>query len=832
MRIENQVLHSAGIAWVVLWLALIPTVHAQATGGRSNRHAQALEFRRLKLQDEKGEIPAEAWMKAAAQKNQMRVDPAVWAPSPGLPSGQGSPGGARQPKVAGIQPSGWTWLGPGNIGGRVRSILIHPTTPSTMWVGSVAGGVWKTLNGGASWFPLDDFMANLAISCMAMDPTNPDVIYAGTGEGLGAGDGIQGAGIFKTTDGGATWTRLSSTATNLFNFVNRLAISPSVPQIILAATSAGIFRSANGGTNWNRTFAGTIKDLAFDPSDTSKCIASGFGMVLFSTNGGMTWSNATGFSKELRIEIAYAPSLPSTVYASANTTNGGDLFRSLDGGKTFTRRSTGLNYLEDQGEYANCVWVDPTNPTNLIVGGLDLWRSTDGGASLARISDWHFSASAHADQHIIVNHPSFDGAGNRTLFFGNDGGVFRSTDLGGMFSFFNLNHNLGITEFYGAAGSGAGNYLIAGSQDNGTVSLKLGDGTDGWTERWDGDGGFCATDPWDPAFFYGEYVWLQLHRSTALDVMFISGGIADAGPPGTNANFIAPFILDPNKPTTMLAGGRSLWRSENVRDVFLSWSIIKPALSHNASINLVGISAIAVAPGDSDVIWVGHNNGFVFATTNGSSASPNWTRRDSNAPHLPSRYCTRITIDPLDKNVVYVTYGGFESNNVWRTMDGGLTWASVSSNLPDAPVNTLIIDPRITRLLYVGTEVGIFASADGGAHWSPSNDGPANVEVDELSWMGIRLLAATHGRGCFVITPSVWVDFSLSCFSCGDGSFADPYSTFQRAQGYVSEGGSIRIKAGSSGNCCNCNPTRDCFPITILSSMTIEAFGGAVTLGQ
>src|SRR5437773_2592529 len=148
---------SARAAWLVLWLALTLPYAGQIARGGQDGHAAALEFRRLKLQDEKGEIPADAWMKAAFQKKQMRVDPAVWPTNTGTVSGQGGYGGRPQPLVAGIQPSAWTWLGPGNIGGRVRSILIHPTTPSTMWVGSVGGGIWKTLNGGASWFPLDDF---------------------------------------------------------------------------------------------------------------------------------------------------------------------------------------------------------------------------------------------------------------------------------------------------------------------------------------------------------------------------------------------------------------------------------------------------------------------------------------------------------------------------------------------------------------------------------------------------------------------------------------------------------------------------------------------------
>jgi photosystem II stability/assembly factor-like uncharacterized protein len=820
------------IVSLMVLLAFSEQAIAQVGHPNVDLHAEALKFRQLKLKDEKGEIPADAWLKAAAQKKQMRFDPLAWPNSPRQDSPTRREAGlSPAPLVAGIQSSGWTWLGPGNIGGRVRSILIHPTTPSTMWVGSVGGGVWKTLNSGASWFPLDDFMANLAISCMVMDPANPDIIYAGTGEALGAGDGIQGAGVFETTDGGATWAQLPSTTSPNFRFVNRLAISPADSQVILAATATGIFRSTDSGVSWSKRNGSFTHDLAFDPSDGSKCIASGFGSVRFSTDGGVTWTTANGISGASRIEIAYAPSLPVTVYASANKTNG-EVYRSLDGGQTYSLRNTGTSYLEAQGDYDNCVWVDPTNPNTLIVGGIDLWRSTDGGATLARISNWQLAPtfSAHADHHVIVNHPNYNGANNRTVFFGNDGGIYRATDAGSGWT--ELNNNLGITEFYGVAGNAAGGFVVAGAQDNGTVHLTKADGTDAWTERWGGDGGFCAADPTDARFFYGEYVWLQIHRSTEPDG-YISGGISDSGgDPGTNANFIAPFILDPNSPSTMLAGGRSLWRSVNVKSLFPGWSRIKQAISGTASISTVGISAIAVAPGNSDVVWVGHNNGDIFATSDGTAASPTWTRKDLSTPNLPNRFCTRIAIDPHNASLVYVTFGGFSSSNVWRTTDGGTTWTDISNNLPDAPVNSLVIDPNISSLLYIGTEVGVFASADGGSNWSPNNDGPANVAVDELAWIGIYLVAATHGRGCFSIVPTIWVDFSFPCFICGAGSFDDPFNTLGQARGYVSAGGTIRIKAGSSGNCCDCSPPRDCFPITITEAMRIEAFGGPVTIGR
>lgn len=729
-------------------------------------HAAALRFRLMKLRDEHGQIPTNAWLAAAQQRTQI-----ISRSRPGdvmalFPSSQASAGGGSplSPNVAGIESSGWTWLGPGNIGGRVRSILVHPTTNSIMWAGGVDGGVWKTTNGGASWFPLDDFMANLAVSCMVMDPTNPNVIYAGTGEGMYNQDAVQGAGIFKTTDGGATWAQLPSTANSSFLYVNRLGICPTNNLVILAATRSGIFRSANGGASWNLVNGTETLDLQFNPTN-GQCIASGWnGNAFYSMDGGITWSAATGLPANSgfvvgRVELAYAPSNPSIVYASEDN-NSGEVYKSTDGGQTYSLVNTGNSYLGGQGWYGNCVWVDPTNPNTLVVGGLDLWRSTDGGNTLTDIGG--YSGGIHPDQHAIVNIPGYNGSSVRTVFIGNDGGIFKATDIVNASSssgWTDLNNNLGITQFYGAAGNATSGTIVAGAQDNGSDRYTTGGGPNGWSMMFGGDGGFCASDPTDPNYFYGEYTYLQIYRSTdgGVSADYITSGLTDAGgdedfDPGdtndNNANFIAPFIIDPNNPNTLLAGGLSLWYCANAKSGTPAWTAINGGIG-------TPVSAIAVAPGDSDIIWVGYDDGSVYFTTNGTSGSPGWYQANLGSPNLPSRYCSRITIDPRSSSTVYVSLGGFSSGNVWRTTDNGAHWTDIAAGLPSAPVNSLVIKPSDSSSLYVGTEVGVFASADGGGTWSASNDGPANVDVDELFWMGDTLVAVTHGRGCFsIVIPS------------------------------------------------------------------------------
>lgn len=750
---------------MMLWQLAHPTV---------DLHAAALQYRLLRLRDEKGRIPTNAWLAAGQQRKQVISHSKPEAVNELFPAAQNGGSNSLRSNVAGIESSGWTWLGPGNIGGRVRSILIHPATNSIMWAGGVDGGVWKTTNSGASWFPLDDFMANLAVSCMAMDPANPDVIYVGTGEGMYNQDAVQGAGIFKTTDGGATWTQLPSTANSTFLYVNRLAICPTNDLIILAATRSGIFRSADAGADWSQINSTEMLDIQFDPTN-GQCIASGWnGNAFYSMDTGVTWLSATGLPSGAgfianRVEVAYAPSNPQIVYASEDN-NSGEIYKSPDGGQTYSLVNTGTNYLGSQGWYDNCLWVDPTDPNMLVVGGLDVWRSRDGGNTLTDIGG--YSGSIHPDNHAIVSIPGFNGATRTALFIGNDGGIFSAENIYTASSgsgWAGLNHNLGITQFYGAAGNATSGTIVAGAQDNGSDRYTTAGGANGWSTMFGGDGGFCAADPTDPNYFYGEYIYLQIYRSTdsGNSANSIDSGITDAG---TSANFIAPFILDPNNPNAILAGGMSLWITTDAKASSPTWTAIKGSIG-------TSISAIAVAPGDSDIVWVGYDDGSVYFTTNGTSGNPVWFQANLGSPNLPSRYCSCITVDPNNSSTVYVTFGGFNSGNVWRTTNYGTNWTDLAAGLPNAPVNSLVIKPSDSGSLYVGTEVGVFASADGGATWSTSNDGPANVDVDELFWMSDTLVAVTHGRGCFsILVPSDTLVISPGTAFNSSGTAGGPFS--------------------------------------------------------
>jgi hypothetical protein len=441
--------------------------------------------------------------------------------------------------------------------------------------------------------------------------------------------------------------------------------------------------------------------------------------------------------------MALSKSAPNTIYASVYQNNG-ELYRSTDGGHTFSARNLGNSLTGPQGWYDNTIWVDPLDANNLLLGGTGMLMSTDGGLNFTSV----WVGDLHADQHYLVEAADYS-ATNRAVYATNDGGVFRTDNflnlMNGSF-WYNLNHDLGVTQFYAGAGNPNNGMFMGGTQDNGTPRYN---GTyNGWVDIIGADGGWTASDPVlgadGSSFWYGEtQYWstIRVHLDAGgnvLDNTYFSGS-NDA-----NGLFIPPMILDPNNPQRLYKGGGQLWRLDNARTAASDapWAIVKEMGET--------ISAIAVAPGNSNLVWVGTSNGTVWSTANALAATPTWTQRGLNV--LPYGYCTRVTVDPGTSNRVYATYGGFNSNNIWKSEDGGATWTDITTNMPDVPVRSIVVNKWNTNQIYVGTEIGVFASENRGGVWSPSNDGPANVSVDELFWVGNRLTAATHGRGMFRIT--------------------------------------------------------------------------------
>ncbi len=723
------------------------------------------------------------------------------------------PEGVQAPSTAIL--SSWTPLGPANIGGRTRALVIAPDG-RTFYAGGVAGGVWKSTDAGGSWAPTSDLIANIAVGSLAMDPASPSILYAGTGEGYFNIDSVRGNGIFKTSNGGATWTQLASTTTIDFRFVNKIVISPNRSSRLYAATRTGVFRSLDAGATWTQVVFPTITtgctDLAIRTDwPTDWLLAScGAGAIIQGTiylnrdaGGSGGWAPVLGPAQGgegamARTSLAISPSSQNIVYAVAasnltfgNFAFGGlhAVFRSTDGGATWSARvrntsSTKLNTLLltnpiiasglecgsppsayfNQGWYDNVIAVDPVDFNRVWVGGIDLFRSDDGGTSWGLASYWWVSPSSnryvHADQHAIVFHPGYNGGTNTIMFVGNDGGLFVTADARAAtakglsaacqpafasMTWSNMNNGYAVTQFYHGLPYPGGTAYFGGTQDNGT--LRGGDPAGfNWSRLLGGDGGFVAIDPTNTNVLYAENFNLSIQKSTDGGSSFVdatNGITEDFG----NFLFINPFVMDPSFSPRLWTGGFYAWRTHNGA---ANWAQASAALCGGGS-----VSAIAVAPTNSNRVAMGMSDGCINLTTVGVSANNSTVWAVTQPPGTDTAYNSSLTYDPRDENILYATYSTFGVPHVWRSTNGGATWTNIDGSgvarIPDVPVHSLVVDPGNTARLFVGTDVGVFSSDDRGATWAVENTGFANVITEALAVENVgatsHVFAFTHGRG-------------------------------------------------------------------------------------
>jgi photosystem II stability/assembly factor-like uncharacterized protein len=710
----------------------------------------------------------------------------------------------------------WTQLGPGNVPGRTRTIVVHPSNSNIIYAGFVSGGVWKTTNGGSSWFPLKDEMENLAVCSIVMDSNNPDIIYAGTGEGYFNIDAIRGAGIFKTTDAGNSWTQLSSTNNSNFYYVNKMVYDNTTNSLWVAAR-AGLFKSTNGGNSFTNIINGGGSNGCMDIEiayTSPTTVYATFGQlnqsqIWRSTDAGNNWSQNYSVPNSGRIELAVSPSNPVVAYASfldlnsasstyygvsfmAMTTDAGDSWNSITvPGPTYNGDN---NYTRNQAWYDNVLAVDPSSHSTVYVGGIDFWKSTDSGTSWNQKTNWYSQAGAppyaHADQHAIVFDPSDPG----TILLGTDGGIFKSTNAGNNWT--NLNNDLFTTQLYYGAVEPVSNVYYVGAQDNGSLKST---GSTNWTEIFGGDGGATEVDFNNTNIIYIEYVNLAFYKSTNGGVNFVKAmnGIPN-GPnffDGTTDRtlFISPFSMDPNNSNNIVSGTYRVFRTT---DAAANWTDISGDLTGDGSGSSgATISTVIVANGNSNVIYAGCSNGKVQVTTN---AGGSWTDVSSG---LPNRYCTRIATDPNNPATAFATFSGYTSGQkVYKTTNSGSNWSNISGNLPNLPVNCIVVNPGNVDKLAVGTDLGVFATVDGGGTWYQRNDGMANVSVTDLDYRYSdgKIFAATHGRGMFSApfadvtsvndSPEIPFDIALR------QNYPNPFNPTTKIGFHISDFGFVSLK--------------------------------------
>ncbi|MCC7431846.1 T9SS type A sorting domain-containing protein [bacterium] len=670
----------------------------------------------------------------------------------------------------------WVSVGPINIGGRVTDIeVVSDSISNTYFIGSASGGIFKSTDNGNSWNAIFDSELSLSIGDIAIDPTNPQTIYVGQGEANAGGGSVcyGGFGVSKSTDGGNTWQNIGLQNSNA---IGKIVVDPQNSNNVFVAamgrlfstnSERGIYRSQNAGQTWTQVLAvndstGGI-DLAINPQNPNIVYAAtwerkrsltgrfyaGIGSGIYrSTDGGTTWNLMTNglpqpSTNNGKIAISISNSNPNVLYATYCDHPGFFLgvYKTTDGGNSWTQLSgNGLTgCFSSFGWWFNRLFVDPTNSDKVFLSGLNLYSSTDGG------NNWNVSGSSmHVDHHALFIFPN----NQNKILCGNDGGLYTSNDGGNFWTkinglpniqFYNVEIDfLNPQKYYG------------GSQDNGT--LKSLSTPNYFSAIFGGDGFYVLVDPTNSNNVFAEYQYGALSRST-------DGGnsfqIATTGINNNDRkNWQTPVILDKNYPNTLYYGSNKLYKSNNSAQ---SWTQISPDLTKGAGTgNTVfgTITTIAVSPVDTNIVYVGCDDGNVQVSKDGGGL---WTNVSTS---LPLRWITRIVADPKADSVAYVSLSGFRIDeplpHIFRTENFGQTWVSISSNLPDAPVNTIVVDPKDTNVLYIGTDTGTFYTTNLGVTWDFLGNSLPNVPVNELKFHEPtrKLLAGTYGRSMFTLDLS------------------------------------------------------------------------------
>ena len=671
-----------------------------------------------------------------------------------------------------------------DVSGRVISLAIDPRDSNVVYLGAAQGGVWKTTNSGQSWTPLSDDQPSLVIGALALDPQNPDIVYAGTGEPSTGGDNYYGAGILKSTDGGQSWILLGGDVFRGMG-VSRIEVHPQNSNVIYAASTLsgvlgpanpprGLFMSTDGGQTWQAQLTCNecpgVSDLVMDPANPSTLYVGLPSLgVAKSVDGGANWqflSNGLPDPQQVsvgQVVMDISRSNPNVVYASfhlriPNQYDGAIVFRTTDGGQSWGQVSTdNYNFCASQCWYSHELTVDPTNPNKFYLGGAADYTgdspdnfsirrvvvgTTDGGQTWTDLSPGDApNRVLHPDMQVLVVDPS----NPNILWAGNDGGIWRSTNGGA--SWENKNTNLATLQFTGFAVNPFDDRIIQGGmQDNNKAYTTDGGASLAWTAVDVGDGGFALIDPFAPNIWYGTRFNISFQRNdqgssfTEWWPMKLQGvDIQD------RSLFYIPIAADPSTQGTLYLGTYRVYRT---RDRGEQWTAISGDLSKGQGY----VSTIAVAPGDPQTIYVGASDGAIQVTRNDGGRWTNVTQ----AP-LPNRFVSEIAVSSLDPDVAYAVFNGFDSHtpgqpgHVFKTENGGASWRDISANLPDTPALSIVLDDRRPGVLYIGTDAGVFQSADDGRNWQPYNNGMPNVAVVDLaiSQRSQTLYAATHGRSVF-----------------------------------------------------------------------------------
>jgi photosystem II stability/assembly factor-like uncharacterized protein len=667
----------------------------------------------------------------------------------------------NRPAMKALSSAAWVEVGTSqdsHVSGRGSCIAFAKS--GAIYYGVTKGGFWKTTDNGTDWVSLSDTWSMLDIGGAAVDPTNDNIIYAGTGTptgGVGGGGDEAGVGIYKSTDAGLNWTLLPGSPKLA---TTQLEVNPASPNIVYYASTSGVTRSDDGGATWTGVLSmGGYTSIVLDPNNPAIIYAGGGGAIEKSIDSGKTWTALpSGYPTGPLMILGMSRVSSDTIYLSTGQGNGNiaqggsqrevgtgsTLALSTNAGQTWTVKSSNLDYLGEQAFYANALAVNPANPSVVVAGGLDIAASTQGGTGLKLVTDWGNSSSnsdyAHADIHVLKYNPY-----TKVLYAMTDGGVYYSGNNGTNWSQ-TMNATLGTLSFVGGDMTPDGSFFCAGAQDNGLNSLTVGQDPT-YKSINGGDGGTMFISPADGETIYGTYIYSTLYTSN-------NRGADWNGSPQNILGFglidtdQAPFymeydVCDADPGFVACCGSRNLYIED---DGNAAWPNSFPRVTNTNSSNRISGSAYRVhisSENDGYVFLGTTSNCFYASGDNGQT----WTK--STSPTSFPGEPTSITNDPNNDANLCMTVGLTSSKHFYYSTDYGQTWTTPATNLPAFNYHRVTMDPN--GIIYVGHDYGVLRSGDTGKTWYPVADGLPLVMITSLHVRGNYLVAGTYGRGMYYV---------------------------------------------------------------------------------
>lgn len=692
-------------------------------------------------------------------------------------------------------------IGPAFMSGRIADVAIDPTNENVWYVAVGSGGVWKTINAGVTFKPIFDNEAVYSIGCVRIDPNNPYVIWVGTGEDVGGRHAGFGDGVYRSTDGGASWENMGLKNSE---HISRIIIHPENSDVIMVAAQGplwspggdrGFFKSIDGGKSWRKTLGDTeftgVTDMVYDPRNPDRVyavtwehhrtVAAWMGggeksRLYASDDAGDTWTQLkTGLpdGKWGKTGLAISPQNPDVLYAAIelNRTKGG-VWRSENRGGSWTKMSdavagaTGPHYYQE-------IFASPHQFDRLYLMNNRLMKSEDGGKTFTNMNE----SAKHGDNHAVA----FKASDPNYIMVGSDGGLYESFDLGETWRYI---ENLPVTQFYKLAVDDAEPFynVYGGTQDNSTeggpsrTDNHHGIRNADWKVVLNWDGHQPATEPGNPDIMYG-----QRQQGTLSRIDLKAGEVTDIMPqPAEDEdyeryNWDAPILVSPHTPTTIYHGSQRLWKSTNRGD---SWTTLSGDLTRNeerltlpimgriqswdspwdvgAMSNFNTITSIAVSPKNDQVIFIGTDDGLIQVTENEGQS---WKKIEVSSMGVPKRsYVNDIKADLFDESTMYVALDNHKEGDyrpfLYKSTNKGASWTKITNGLGDKNLVWRIVQDHVNpKLLFAGTEFGVFVTFDGGDSWTELNGGMPTISHRDLAIQRREndLVAASFGRGFYIL---------------------------------------------------------------------------------